>query len=282
MRRIEDRRPEHELRSFGRRRGRKFSARQERLVRERLPSLSLDLSDPPPEPLTDLFSEAARSRRASRLPIATASPASPAGLLPKAASHGEPDAVPRSKGPPEGVGTPVREVWLEIGFGGAEHMIWQASRHPEIGIIGCEPFGEGVAKALSALEEQGRHNVLIHPDDVRPVLRWMPAASLGRVFILFPDPWPKKRHVKRRLVAGPLLGLLAGAMKPGAELRIATDVGDYARTILAGVLGHCAFRWPAASPADWRERGPDWPQTRYEKKALEEGRHRYYFRFIRA
>ena len=116
---------------------------------------------------------------------------------------------------------------------------------------------------------------------MRPLLRWLPTSSLSRVFVLFPDPWPKKRHVKRRLVSGALLEYLARVMAPGAELRIATDIGDYARTILLSVRAHPAFTWQAKGPADWQERGPDWPPTRYEAKARKQGRRCYFFRFSR-
>ena len=176
--------------------------------------------------------------------------------------------------------TPPR-LWLEIGFGGAEHLLWQAEHNRDVVLIGCEPFEGGVIKALAGIEELGLTNLRLHADDARPLLRWLPEASVERAFVLFPDPWPKKKHVKRRLVAKPLLDQLARAMLPGGELRVATDIGDYARTILLSILPHSAFIWPARSAADWRERSADWPQTRYEAKAIREGRARYYFRFQR-
>lgn len=176
---------------------------------------------------------------------------------------------------------PVGPVWLEIGFGGAEHLIWQAHNSPEAGLIGCEVYEEGVVKALARIEELALGNVRLSMEDARDVLRWLPPASLQRVFILFPDPWPKKRHVKRRLVSRALFDLLARATAPGAELRIATDIGDYARTILGAARGHPAFRWQAEGPWDWRQRGADWPGTRYEAKALSEGRCCYFLRFLR-
>jgi tRNA (guanine-N7-)-methyltransferase len=175
----------------------------------------------------------------------------------------------------------VAQLWLEIGFGGAEHLIWQARHNPHVGLIGCEVFADGIVKAVSAIEEQALGNVRLYPEDARDLLRWLPEASLSRVFILFPDPWPKKRHVKRRLVTRALLDLLARAMAPGAELRIATDIGDYARTILLAARGHPALAWQASGPQDWRERRPDWPQTRYEAKARGDGRRCYFFRFLK-
>ena len=247
---------EQELRSFGRKRGRKLSPRQQELLRDALPRVALDLASPPPEPLDALFSHHGGRPLSSSVDD-------------EARAGGERGLAPR------------REIWLEIGFGGAEHMIWQASRNPNIGIIGCEPFQDGIVKALSAIEEGGLSNVRLHGDDARPVVRWLPRSSLDRVFILFPDPWPKKRHQKRRLVSRALLDELARVMKPGAELRFATDVGDYARTALLAIEGHPAWRWIASHPADWRQRPPDWPQTRYEAKAIRDGRRAYFFRFMR-
>jgi len=225
--------PSRELRSFGRRRGRTLSARQQTLLAEALPRFALDLAGQPLSPLRSLFS------------------------------------------------APVREVWLEIGFGGAEHLLWQAQTHTDVGLIGCEVFEDGVVKALAGIEAQSLGNVRLSTEDAREVLRWLPAASLNRVFVLFPDPWPKKRHVKRRLLNRDFLDLVARALAPGGELRIGTDIGDYARTLLLAMRASSAFRWQADGPRDWRERRPDWPQTRYESKAREAGRRCYFFRFTR-
>lgn len=185
-------------------------------------------------------------------------------------------------------GLPPGEVWLEIGFGGGEHLVWQARANPQVAIIGAEPFEDGVVKVLSAIDEErgvgssALANVRLLADDVRPLLRALPDACLSRVFILFPDPWPKRRHAKRRLVQPPLVELLTRVMKPGAELRVGTDIGDYARTTLLALSASPAFRWTANSPADWRVRPADWPGTRYEAKALREGRRSYFLRFERA
>ena len=225
--------PSADIRSFGRRRGRKLSARQASLLSDLLPRVTVDLAQPAPSDVMQLF-------------------------------------------PP---GTSA--VWLEIGFGGAEHLVWQARANPGVGIIGCEPFEEGVVKALTVIDADGIGNLRLWGDDVRPLLRWLPDASLGRVFMLFPDPWPKARHQKRRLFSPQLLGALQRVMAPGAELRLATDIGDYARTALLAVAGMPAFRWTAEGPQDWRVRPEDWPGTRYEAKAVREGRPRYYFRFVR-
>jgi tRNA (guanine-N7-)-methyltransferase len=218
-----------ELRSFGRRRGRKPRPRQASLWNDGLPLVALDISQP-----------------FTGLPVSD-----------------------------------TTKLWLEIGFGGAEHLLWQADHNRDTTLIGCEPFEDGVVKALAGIEHANLTNVRLHADDARAVLRWLPNASLDRAFILFPDPWPKRKHVKRRLVSTPTLDLLARVMKPGTELRIGTDIGDYARTILLAIMAHPAFIWPAQSPDDWRIRGDDWPATRYEQKAIREGRARYYFRFQR-
>lgn len=175
-----------------------------------------------------------------------------------------------------------RETWLEIGFGGAEHLLWQARMNPDVVLIGCEPFEEGVVKALGGIEDGRLQNVRLHADDARAVLRWVPEGWLARIFILFPDPWPKTRHQKRRLVSRETVKLLARALRSGGELRFGTDIGDYARTGLAAILADGTFTWTAQGPSDWRARPADWPETRYEAKAIREGRKRYYFRFTRA
>lgn len=172
-------------------------------------------------------------------------------------------------------------LWLEIGFGGGEHLVTQAQSNPEVGIIGCEPFLNGVAKVLGEIDRNGLDNIRLHDHDARQVVDWLPDHQVDRCFILFPDPWPKRRHAKRRLVAPEFLGELARVMKPGAELRFATDIADYVRTGLHAVLNCGHFEWPVQTAADWRVRPEDWPATRYEAKAEREGRQRYYFSFRR-
>jgi tRNA (guanine-N7-)-methyltransferase len=176
---------------------------------------------------------------------------------------------------------PVREVWLEIGFGAGEHLLWQARANPQAGLLGCEPYINGVAKVLAAVEDEGLRNIAVQPDDARDLLAWLPEASIARAFILFPDPWPKRRHRKRRFLREENIAALARVMRPGAELRFATDIGDYARTALLAFKREGSFVWTAERPADWRERPEDWPQTRYEAKAIAEGRACAYFRFRR-
>ncbi len=175
----------------------------------------------------------------------------------------------------------VSEVWLEVGFGAGEHLLWQARANPEAGIIGCEPFVNGVAALLGALSDSDPGNVRVWDGDARDVLGWLGDNSLSRVFVLHPDPWPKARHHKRRFICADILAELARVMKPGAELRIATDIGDYVRSSLEAVRVEGSFEWLAETPSDWRERPDDWPQTRYERKAHKEGRKAAYLRFIK-
>jgi len=253
---------------YGRRKGQKLSPHQERLLETLLPQLSLTLA---------------------------------AGRDPRSYFS-----------------VPVDNVWLEIGFGAGEHLLWQAEHFPNVGIIGAEPYISGVAKLLSKLvstspnqtltlqnlplspaggEGQGEGvlsrercpqaetpplpdplprkwgrgetpNIRLYTDDAGNILDALPDASLGRVFLLFPDPWPKTRHHKRRLIQTDTLGALARVMAPGAELRFASDDADYLNWTLERLMAHPAFAWTATRANDWHTRPTDWPQTRYESKAL--------------
>ncbi len=176
---------------------------------------------------------------------------------------------------------PPAAVWLEIGFGGGEHLAAQAEAHPAIGFIGCEVFENGVARLVGEIGRRRLANVRLFADDARLLLDRLPPASIGRVFILFPDPWPKQRHHKRRLVAPATLDRLAAIMPPGGELRLATDDRDYLAWMLEHLTAHPDFVWLARRPADWRERPPDWPPTRYEEKARAAGRTPAFLRFAR-
>ncbi|HVJ34410.1 MAG TPA: tRNA (guanine(46)-N(7))-methyltransferase TrmB [Terriglobia bacterium] len=178
------------------------------------------------------------------------------------------------------------DIWLEIGFGGGEHLAAQAAAHPKIGFIGCEVFVNGIASLLGHLdhqrgEGQGSDNVRIYPEDARDLLARLPERSLGRLFLLFPDPWPKARHARRRFVNPGNLDLLARLLKPGAELRIGSDDPTYIGWALAHASNHPAFTWLAQSAADWQQRPADWPPSRYEQKAIRQGRQPAYFRFRR-
>jgi tRNA (guanine-N7-)-methyltransferase len=180
----------------------------------------------------------------------------------------------------EGAEVPLarRPVWLEIGFGAGEHLVAQAERHREIDFIGCEVFENGIAKLLERIERQRLDNIRIFNQDARLLIETTPTASVDRVFILFPDPWPKRRHAKRRIISRETLDSLAAIMKDGAELRVATDDRNYVCWIIERLTDHPAFEWLARRPTDWRERPEDWPPTRYEKKALAAGRIPVFFR----
>ena len=162
----------------------------------------------------------------------------------------------------------AEEVWLEIGFGGGEHMASQAARAPNVLIIGCEPFLNGVASAVRHVDEQGLKNVRIKDGDARELIGHLPDACLNQVFILFPDPWPKARHHKRRIVQPEVLADLARVMKPGGKLRFATDVAGYADWALERVLASPDFKWAAERADDWRMPPADHITTRYEEKRL--------------
>jgi tRNA (guanine-N7-)-methyltransferase len=172
-------------------------------------------------------------------------------------------------------------VWLEIGFGAGEHLAAQAEQHPRVGLIGCEVFENGVARLIGEIACRGLDNIRIFADDARLLVDCLKPASIGRVFILFPDPWPKERHHKRRLVAPATLDRLALVMQPGAELRLATDDPSYLVWMLEHLTAHPDFLWAARTPADWRERAGEWPATRYEEKARAAGRAPVFLRFIR-
>ena len=173
------------------------------------------------------------------------------------------------------------QLWLEIGFGGGEHLAEQARANRDVGLIGCEVFLNGIATLLAQVSAGALDNVRLYPEDARDLLDALPEASLDRVFLLFPDPWPKRRHADRRFIQPANLDLLARLMKPGAEFRVASDDPTYIGWALAHLMRHHAFTWTARGPADWRVRPADWPQTRYESKALREGRHPVFLRFIR-
>ena len=162
----------------------------------------------------------------------------------------------------------ARAVWLEIGFGGGEHLVAQAGDHRETGFIGCEPFVEGVAKALAGIEERELTNVRLWPDDARLLLDAFAPASIERAFILFPDPWPKRRQQKRRLVQPDFAAALRRVIAPGGQVRFSTDVASYADEALLTFLQNGGFEWTAEAADDWRRPPSDHVTTRYETKKL--------------
>ena len=223
-------------------------------------------------------------------------------LLPQFALRPTPGADPRTY-----FSSPLEDMWLEVGFGGGEHLVWQAQHHPEAGLIGAEPYVNGVVKLLSKIDslspsggegrgegdqkreirnqngsatephpsplrQSGRgssvSNIRIYMGDARDILEALPDASLGRVFVLFPDPWPKTRHHKRRFLQMETLDQLARVLKPGAELRFASDDSGYVEWTLERFMAHAAFEWIATRATDWETRPADWPPTRYEAKEL--------------
>ncbi len=175
----------------------------------------------------------------------------------------------------------TEQVWLEIGFGGGEHLASQAKNNPHTGIIGCEPFINGVVKLLGNIQDDNLGNVRLYRDDARQLVDRLPDASIDRAFILFPDPWPKTRHNKRRIVSTPVINRLAEALRDGAELRIGTDDPGYLEWILWHMQKQPAFSWQARVPGDWRVRPDDWPATRYEQKAARAGRSSAFLTYIR-
>ena len=177
-------------------------------------------------------------------------------------------AIPEGALDPASLFHGKREVWLEIGFGGGEQLAGQAARHPEAGFLGAEAFLEGVAKLLTQIEEGKLSNIRIRRGDARELIDQLPLASLDRIFVLFPDPWPKARHRKRRLVQPDFVTELARVMKPGARLRFATDWADYANRALADILRDGRFGWTAQRADEWRKPPADHITTRYQEKRL--------------
>ena len=174
-----------------------------------------------------------------------------------------------------------RPLGLEIGFGKGEHLAAQAAAHPQMGLIGCEPFLDGVVGALTHVRDVGLRNVRLHMGDALDVLERLPDASLDAVWLLHPDPWPKARHAKRRFMNPGPIDLVAARLKPGGEFRFGTDHPVYCRWAMMVMGARRDFAWLAESPRDFLVRPADWPATRYEAKARAEGREVWYFRYRR-
>jgi tRNA (guanine-N7-)-methyltransferase len=172
-------------------------------------------------------------------------------------------------------------LWLEIGFGSGEHLAAEALAHSRTGYIGCEAFLNGIAKALALVEADSLCNVRLYNGDARMVIEALPREALDGVYLLYPDPWPKRRHHRRRFLSSEMLARLARIMRPGAELRFATDVDDNAGWTLGQVLRSPDFVWAAVGPRDWQRPWAGWRGTRYEAKALRAGRRPVYLTFLR-
>lgn len=234
------------LSSFGRNRGRSLRPYQQGLVDTLLPTLS-------PPPLRGLEDEAAIAQLRQWL----------AGELGTAGARG------------------YKRIALEIGFGGGEHLLAQAAHHPDTLYFGCEPFLNGVAKCLAGIDGQGLKNIRLLMDDARKLLRALPEQVLDEAFILFPDPWPKARHNKRRLVNHETLAMLARVHKPGGRLLVATDHIDYSEWILEHLLATPHYRWTAERAADFLTPPSDWTETKYQRKTSAEGRAPQFFECVR-
>jgi tRNA (guanine-N7-)-methyltransferase len=228
-------------RLFGRRQGHPLRGRQARLVEELLPELLVE-----PEVLSG-----------------KSSGSGPAGALT--------DLFP----------VPVRQVVVEIGFGGGEHLLAQARRNPEFGYIGAEAYLNGFGKILPIIADEKLANIRLFQGDGEALVKALPDASVARLDLLYPDPWRKRRHWKRRFVQPRLLDVLARVLPVGAEFRFASDWPDYLTWTLMHVRRHPAFVWRAEAARDWREPWPHWPGTRYEAKAMREGRTPAYLTFER-
>lgn len=178
-------------------------------------------------------------------------------------------------------GAGTNTLRLEIGFGGGEHLADMAEKNPDVGFVGCEPFVNGVAKLLHEIEARGLTNIRIHDGNASDVLAQLPAASVERVYLLYPDPWPKRRQRKRRFVSDKSLKALAKILKPGGMFRFASDIDDYCGWVLQRIARSPDFVWTAERSEDWSTPFPGWPGTRYEAKAIREGRTPSYLTFVR-
>lgn len=173
------------------------------------------------------------------------------------------------------------EIWFEIGFGDGAHLAKQAILNPEVGIVGFEPFINGVAALLSRIKKSNISNVRIFPDDARLALNYIPKSSISKIFILFSDPWPKRRHHRRRFIQHDTVELLANILVDGGKVVFASDCKNYVRWTLEKLHNHCSFQWSAECLSDWAAQPADWISTRYEKKALQKGEKPVYLIFTR-
>lgn len=190
-----------------------------------------------------------------------------AGLFPQLAIDCKKTVVPQQL-----FASSKQQYWLEIGFGGGEHLLRNARAHPDIGHLGCEPFINGLAKLVAAIGRSGLDNIRLHDDDAVDLLAQLPEASLDRIYLLYPDPWPKRRHHKRRFVSEATLAAFARVLKPDGLFCFASDIDHYVGWTLARLLKSPHFEWLAESAADWKHPWAGWESTRYEAKAFREER----------
>jgi len=178
--------------------------------------------------------------------------------------------------PPENLtalfAAPTDSVRIEIGFGGGEHLLAESRAHPSAGFIGCEPYLNGLAKILARLEAEPVENLRLFAGDAAELLAWLPAASLERIDLIHPDPWPKRRHWKRRFVQHATIAAAARVLKAGGEFRFVSDIDDYAAWTLDLFRRSADFAWTAERADDWRKPWAGFTHTRYGAKAVREGR----------
>jgi tRNA (guanine-N7-)-methyltransferase len=179
----------------------------------------------------------------------------------------------------ESFGAPIDRVRLEIGFGGGEHLIAEAQAFPNTGFIGCEPYVNGMAKILTLIEANNIQNIRLFAGDAAELLAWLPANSIARIDLIHPDPWPKRRHWKRRFVQDTTIAAMARALKSHGEFRFVCDIADYCAWTLSHFMRASDFVWTAERASDWREPWPDYTMTRYGRKAMREGREAAYLIF---
>ncbi|UTW55097.1 tRNA (guanosine(46)-N7)-methyltransferase TrmB [Kordiimonas sp. SCSIO 12610] len=191
------------------------------------------------------------------------------GLLPKITIEAQKQKTPHTPLNTRALFDECDDIWLEIGFGKGEHIAWQAENNPSVGLIGCEPYMNGVASLLDKVEANNLMNVRVYSDDARHILWHLPDASVSKVFLIHPDPWPKKRHARRRFVNPDNLDDISRILKPGGEFRIGTDHPIYREWTMIQMANRNDFIWTAENPVDWQKRPDDWPETRYEVKAME-------------
>ncbi len=188
-------------------------------------------------------------------------------------------AQPAPRDPAELFPLTAEQVVLEIGFGGGEHLLHRAALHRQIGFFGCEPFVNGMAKAASGIAEEGLTNIRLYDEDATDLLLWLPGGMLSRIDLFYPDPWPKKRHWKRRFLNSDSLEQFHRLLKTGGEFRFASDIESYVNWTLRHVFNHGGFEWTAKRASDWQQPWDEWISTRYEQKAIREGRTPAYFIF---